>query len=117
MNFQAIQSGDIRIIVVLKESFTNIIAAEFRSLMTKFIDKGDSNFIIDLSHVDYMDSSGLGAIITINNILTKTLKETGGDGKIVISNVQPTVNTILSVFHIEIIMSVFETREEAIKAF
>jgi anti-sigma B factor antagonist len=117
MNFQAIQSGNIRVISVLKENFNNTIAAEFRDMITKFIEQGDTNFIIDLSHVNYMDSSGLGAIITVNNLLTKTLKETNGQGKIVISNVQPTVKAILAVFHIEIIMTVFETREEAIKAF
>ncbi len=117
MNFQAIQSGNIKVIAVLKENFTNIIAAEFRDLLTKFIEHGDTNFIIDLSHVNYLDSSGLGSIITANNLLTKTLNETGGQGKIVISNVQPTVKAILAVFHIEIIMTVFETREEAINSF
>lgn len=33
--------------------------------LTKYIDNGQSSFVIDFSAVDYIDSAGLGAMVTI----------------------------------------------------
>ena len=115
MNFQVIKNENIVTIVTLSDKLTNILASEFRETFEKLINEGDRYFIIDLTHVEYMDSSGLGAIIAANNMLKDNLTKTGDKGKIVISNINARVKTIFSIFHMEIVLEFFNTREDAIK--
>ena len=35
----------------------------FRKVLAKCIDEGPKNIILDLSHIDFVDSSGLGALV------------------------------------------------------
>jgi anti-anti-sigma factor len=37
----------------------------FRKVMDKFIEDGPKNFVLDLSQIDFVDSSGLGALVQI----------------------------------------------------
>nr|WP_228035533.1 STAS domain-containing protein [Oculatella sp. LEGE 06141] len=37
----------------------------FRKVMDKYVDEGPSNLILDLSQIDFVDSSGLGALVQL----------------------------------------------------
>jgi anti-anti-sigma factor len=37
----------------------------FRKVLDKFVDEGPSNLILDLSQIDFVDSSGLGALVQL----------------------------------------------------
>ena len=37
----------------------------FRKVMTKLIDEGPTNLILDLSKIDFIDSSGLGVLVQL----------------------------------------------------
>lgn len=37
----------------------------FRKVMDKFVEEGPKNFILDLSQIDFVDSSGLGALVQL----------------------------------------------------
>lgn len=37
----------------------------FRKEISKLIDEGPKNIILDLSHIDFLDSSGLGALVQL----------------------------------------------------
>lgn len=37
----------------------------FRKVISKYIDEGPSNIILDLSKIDFVDSSGLGALVQL----------------------------------------------------
>lgn len=37
----------------------------FRKQIGKFIDEGPTNIILDLSNIDFVDSSGLGALVQL----------------------------------------------------
>jgi anti-anti-sigma factor len=37
----------------------------FRKVMDKFVDEGPKNFILDLTQIDFIDSSGLGALVQL----------------------------------------------------
>ena len=50
-------------------------AAAILENLIDFVNKGHTSFLIDLSAVDYIDSSGIGALLAIHN---KTRKKEGG---------------------------------------
>jgi anti-anti-sigma factor len=37
----------------------------FRKVMDKFVEEGPKNFVLDLSQIDFIDSSGLGALVQL----------------------------------------------------
>lgn len=51
----------------------------FRKVIGKFIDEGPRHVILDLSQIDFIDSSGLGALVQ----LAKQAQSAGGTSQIV----------------------------------
>ncbi len=48
-------------------------------MLDKFVDEGPKNFVLDLSQIDFVDSSGLGALVQI----AKKLQNASGTLQIV----------------------------------
>ena len=51
----------------------------FRKVISKFIEEGPKHIILDLSQIDFIDSSGLGALVQ----LAKQAQSAGGTSQIV----------------------------------
>lgn len=51
----------------------------FRKVLDKFVEEGPKNFVLDLSQIDFVDSSGLGALVQ----LVKKVQNAGGTLQIV----------------------------------
>lgn len=51
----------------------------FRKAIDKFVEEGPSNFVLDLSQIDFVDSSGLGALVQ----LAKKAQGAGGSLQVV----------------------------------
>ncbi|MBV8885459.1 MAG: STAS domain-containing protein [Chroococcidiopsidaceae cyanobacterium CP_BM_RX_35] len=51
----------------------------FRKVISKFIEEGPNQIVLDLSQIDFVDSSGLGALVQ----LTKQAQSHGGASQIV----------------------------------
>jgi anti-sigma B factor antagonist len=82
---------------------------EFKSFIISRIDAGRTKILIDLSEIDFVDSSGLGTIVSVQ----KALKD---KGDIAISGLRETVRTIFHLTHMEEIFKVFASTEEALNA-
>ena len=74
-------------------------AARLREILLGFIDKGQNTFIIDLSGVEYMDSSGLGTLVAIQK---RALQKGGG---VIIKGLQGLVKEL---FELTRLIFVFE---------
>lgn len=51
----------------------------FRKVLSKFIEDGPNQIVLDLSQIDFVDSSGLGALVQ----LAKQAQSAGGTSQIV----------------------------------
>lgn len=54
-----------QVLVTLSGSIYVEEAAAIRENLISYIDRGNKTFVIDLSDVDYIDSSGLGVLVAI----------------------------------------------------
>ena len=63
-----------QVLVILTGSIYVEEAAHLRERLLGYIDKGHKTFIIDFGGVDYIDSSGLGTLITLKK---RTLQNGG----------------------------------------
>lgn len=82
--------------------------ATFRKVLSKFIDEGPKHVILDLSQIDFVDSSGLGALVQ----LVKKAQTLEGTLQIV-SN--PRVTQTVKLVRLEKFLSLQPSVDEAVK--
>ena len=82
--------------------------ATFRKVLTKCIDESPKHVILDLSKIDFVDSSGLGALVQ----LVKKAQSLDGTLQIV-SN--PRVTQTVKLVRLEKFLSLQPTVDEAVK--
>jgi anti-sigma B factor antagonist len=84
---------------------------DFNQLLHKFIDEGKKNVIVDLSGVKFMNSSGLGMLISG---LTTMKRETGS---LKLVNVTDKIESLLIITKLITIFESYESMDEAVKSF
>ncbi|MDZ7766723.1 MAG: STAS domain-containing protein [Melioribacteraceae bacterium] len=86
-------------------------AQEFSDLLHKLIDEGKKNVVIDLSSVKFMNSSGLGMLISGFT----TMKNGGGSLKL--AKATEKINSLLVITKLITIFENYDSVDEAIKSF
>jgi anti-sigma B factor antagonist len=84
---------------------------EFNELLHKLIDEGKKNVIVDLSAVKFMNSSGLGMLISG---LTTMKRE---NGRLILAHVTEKIESLLIITKLITIFESFDTVEDAVKSF
>ncbi len=85
------------------------VAVAFKEFIAKTIDAGLFFIVLDLSQVEFIDSSGLGAIVTAVRMLSRR-------GDVVITGVQGEVQMMFSLTRMDKVFRVFATTDEAVTA-
>ena len=83
-------------------------SARFREIMIEHIENGDANLVISMANVEYIDSSGLGALV--GGLKRATEKQ----GKIVIVCDRPQVTKVFEITGLEKVFPLFATEEDAV---
>jgi anti-sigma B factor antagonist len=89
------------------------VAAEFRHALIELIDEGQNQLIIDLGAVQFIDSAGLGALVSA----LKKLKALKQNGDIRLANVQPPVAALLEIIRLHRVFSSYPSVEQAVQSF
>jgi anti-sigma B factor antagonist len=86
-------------------------STELHDLLHELIEQDKKSVVIDLGQVDWMNSTGLGLLISG---LT-TLRKSGGELKL--ANVTDKIQSLLTITKLVTIFKSFDTVDEAIKSF
>ncbi len=89
------------------------VAGEFRTALLQLIEAGHHRLVIDMSDVHFVDSSGLGALVSA----LKTLKLLKREGDIRLANVQPPVVALLEIIRLHRVFSRYPSVEQAVQSF
>lgn len=81
----------------------------FKETMQNFIHAGKSSFLLNLGNLRYIDSRGLGAILSVHEMLENR-------GSIVLCEAKETVKSFLSLTRMDRIFTIFETEADALAA-
>jgi anti-sigma B factor antagonist len=81
---------------------------ELMDLINRLMEEGHTRFVMELSELKYMNSTGLNVLI---NVLTKSRKN-GGD--LVISGISRKVQELLVVTKLNSVFTVTDTADEAV---
>jgi anti-sigma B factor antagonist len=86
-------------------------AQEFGELLHKFVDEGKHNIVVDLSETKFMNSSGLGMLISGYT----TMKNGGGSLKL--ANATDKIESLLVITKLITIFDHFESVDKAVDSF
>ncbi|MDH3649543.1 MAG: STAS domain-containing protein [Saprospiraceae bacterium] len=90
------------------ENLNSVIAPDLKSEFVIFRNEGIPNFILDLSKVKYVDSSGLSAILTGNRLWK-------GIGMFILTGAEHSpVKKLIEISRLESILNVIPTNSEAV---
>ena len=106
-----IQNGTIAIIDIKGSLIGDDLTEGFRREVSDYLEQGNKSLIINLQRLNYMNSSGLGALIAAHTSYAKN----GGEIRLV--GVTKNVQNLLVVTRLIEIFDVYDKIEEAIKSF
>lgn len=86
-------------------------ASEFQDFIADKIEKGRKNFVVDLSKVKFVNSTGIGILIRSFT----TLKNSGGDMKL--AAVSDKVSGVLSITKLNSVFSFYDTVNDAVRSY
>lgn len=90
--------------VIIPENFVTDEAAQFRRRIINLIRNGEKNFNIDFSQCNFIDNTGLGALMVIHN---KCIKINGRLKLLEVNN-----PSVIEVFELAKLKNVFEIINE-----
>ena len=92
-----------------EENLNSMIAPELKSDLVVFANEGVRNLVFDMSNVQYVDSSGLSAILTANR-LWKPL------GSFVLTGItHPNVKKLIEISRLDSVLTIIPTVQESIE--
>jgi anti-sigma B factor antagonist len=92
----------------LEKRLDAYLSADFKSGMISRIGSGNTRIVLDLSQVEFVDSSGLGAIISV-------LKTLGDTGELALSGMRPNVMSLCRLTRMDRVFQIFGSEQEAVK--
>ncbi|HEX7892163.1 MAG TPA: STAS domain-containing protein [Ramlibacter sp.] len=83
------------------------VAPAFKQAVVQLVEGGDTRIVLDLAGVEFLDSSGLGAMVSI-------LKNVGNRGAVAVCNARGAVQSLFQLTRMDKVFSMHGNREDAI---
>ena len=110
MSFTASTHSDVTIIEVEGQLIVGN-RQELKQLVLDAIDKGTKKVLVDFSRTGYIDSSGLGVLVS----LAKKIRDGGGDLRL--ANLNDDLQTLFELTKLDTLFQISQTREHALESF
>ena len=109
MKIETHKAGNILVIRILEARFGADAVDSFNQQVLPFIQEGSPAILLDLSEVDFLDSSGLAAMISC-------LKAQNGTGHLAVCGARESVASLFKLTRMDRILRFFPTSEEGVTA-
>lgn len=111
MNLRNEEKNGIVIVYVQEERLDAHNSNDLKEEMQRLFQDGKKNILIDLGDVRFIDSSGLGALVSgFKNAITN-------QGNLKLSSLQPQVKSMFELTRLHRVFEIFPSAGEAIKTF
>jgi anti-sigma B factor antagonist len=110
MGFRVSQKGE----VTLVEVEGQLIVGNRQELKQQVLDRlqgGDRKFVVDFASTGYIDSSGLGVLVS----LSKKIREQGGELRL--SSLNEDLRTLFELTKLDTLFRIADTKEKALEGF
>lgn len=99
----------VRVITVQAARIDAAVAIRFKEDMCGLINETQGNVILNLENVQFIDSSGLGAIVASMKLMPR-------DTKMALAGLSPTVDKVFRMTRMDSIFKVYATASDALDA-
>lgn len=97
-------------VITLKGALDAQTAPELKNTFSQVIRDGRQDIVLDLTAVDFMDSSGLGAIVGAYKQVRI------GKGDVRIAGLQPVVRKVFELTRLDRVFRIFDSTDQAVAA-
>ncbi|MGH1454019.1 MAG: STAS domain-containing protein [Paracoccaceae bacterium] len=98
-----------RVVTVDDARIDAAVAIAFKDRMRELTDAGPIHIVLDLSAVDFIDSSGLGAIVA-------AMKQLGGGRKLALAGLSDNVEKVFRLTRMDTVFAIHSSADAAVQA-
>lgn len=109
MRFEQMMVDGVLVAKVLDSRIVADVAPRFKHQLIDYITAGNRSIVLDMGAVSFIDSSGLGALVS-------SLKVIGQNGELVLCGTGGTVASMFKLTRMDKVFRMFDTSEEAVAA-
>ena len=110
MNVELHTEQGVKIIVPLVRRLDASVVQAYKQQVLEAIAPEPNKGLLALNHVDFIDSSCLGALVSI-------LKSVNGQGELALCSLNDTIKNLFKLTRMDRIFAIKETRQDALNAF
>ena len=111
MRYDQERVGDVRVIRIREKKLTSHEAPEMKTKFLELIIREGDKLLVNLKDVENMDSTGLGSVL----LGVRQAEQHGKDLRF--CEIQPKVQFLIRIAHLEQAIDVYETEKKALKDF
>lgn len=109
MEFETFRQGEILRINVLAERIDAACAIQFKDRMRELCGEEPARVILDLQRVDFLDSSGLGAVVA-------AMKYLGKDRRLELAGLTEKVSKVFRLTRMDSVFTIHQSAETAMNS-
>lgn len=110
MSFQVSTNGDVTLVEVEGQLIVGN-RQELKQQVLEQLEAGDLKFVIDFDKTGYIDSSGLGVLVS----LSKKIREQGGELRL--SSLNEDLRTLFELTKLDTLFRIADDKEQALEGF
>jgi anti-sigma B factor antagonist len=110
MSFQVSQQGDVTLVEVEGQLIVGN-RQDLKNQVLEQLESGDRKFVIDFANTGYIDSSGLGVLVS----LSKKIREQGGELRL--SSLNEDLRTLFELTKLDTLFRIADDKDEALEGF
>ena len=111
MELSTREEGRVTILTVRGDLVIGDPETTFKKTVSRLLEEGNVNLLVDLGHVGFLDSSGLGALVRA----LKHSQDEGGQTKLL--NAGPQVRKLLEMTKLDSVFEMHDDLEKAVSSF
>ena len=108
MHLHAETRGPVLVVTVGEPRIDAATAVQFKDEMRRIIDDEAERVLLDMGAVDLIDSSGLGAVVSVMKLL-------GAERRLELAALSPKVHTVFRLTRMDAVITIHETAEDALE--
>lgn len=107
MNLTSTTKQQAQIVTVNESRIDAAVALAFKNAMRQTTERTAKRVVLDLSAVEFVDSSGLGAIVA-------SMKALGSGRKLILAGLTPTVEKVFRLTRMDSVFPIYQTLDDAL---
>lgn len=109
MQIEVATEGKVLVVIPRHSRIDASVSTEFKGTMVDLINQGNTLIVLNLSDVDFIDSSGLGVMVS-------SLKTIDGEGDLALCCVRDTVMKLFNLTRMNRVFQIFPAEHDAVQA-